>query len=81
LDGVIALCLAWLAQRAAQEGIDQSVLGTREDVTNLVLGRHSRLSAGWREALVGRDVRAIIEGTAMLRVRGTDLELLNRMRQ
>lgn len=81
LDGVIAVCLAWLAQRAAQEGIDQSVLGTREDVTNLLLHRHSRLSAGWREALVGRELRAITEGAAVLRVRGTELELLDRMRQ
>jgi hypothetical protein len=39
------------------------------------------LSAGWREALVGRELRAIIEGAAVLRVRGTDLELLDRMRQ
>jgi ribonuclease D len=79
LDGVIALCLAWLAQRAVQEGIDQSVLGTREDVTNLVLRQPSRLSDGWREALVGRELRAIIEGAAVLRVTGTELELCDRM--
>ena len=31
VDGVISLCLAWLAQRATHEGLDQSVLGTRQD--------------------------------------------------
>ncbi len=76
VEGV--LCLAWLAQRAGREGLDMTVLGTRDDVTNLVLGQPSRLSKGWRDALVGRQLRAIIDGTAALRVDGTALELLDR---
>ena len=79
VDGVIALCLAWLAQRAGEEGLDMSVLGTREDVTSLVLHQPSRLSNGWRDTLVGGELRAIIDGTAGLRVNGTDLELLDRV--
>jgi len=79
VEGVIALCLAWLAQRAAQEGLDTTVLGTREDVTNLVLRQPSRLASGWRDVLVGHQLRAIIDGTAALRVDGTELELLDRM--
>ena len=79
VEGVIALCLAWLAQRAAQEGLDTTVLGTREDVTNLVLREPSRLASGWRDVLVGHQLRAIIDGTAALRVDGTELELLDRM--
>jgi len=78
VDGVIALCLAWLAQRAGAEGLDMSVLGTRDDVTNLVLRQPSRLSNGWRDALVGRELRSIIDGTAALGVNGTELELLDR---
>lgn len=78
VEGVIALCLAWLAQRAGREGLDMTVLGTRDDVTNLVLGQPSRLSKGWRDALVGHQLRAIIDGTAALRVDGTALELLDR---
>jgi len=78
VDGVIALCLAWLAQRAGQEGLDLTVLGTRDDVTNLVLRQPSRLAKGWRDALVGHELRAIIDGTAALRVDGTELELLDR---
>lgn len=78
VDGVIALCLAWLAQRASKEDLDMSVLGTRDDVTNLVLGQPSRLSDGWRSTLVGRELRSIIDGTAVIRVRGTELELLDR---
>ena len=78
VDGVIALCLAWLAQRAGEEDLDMSVLGTRDDVTSLVLRQPSRLSNGWRDVLVGHELRAIIDGTAGLRVNGTELELLDR---
>jgi hypothetical protein len=48
-------------------------------VTNLVLGQPSRLARGWRDALVGQELRAIIDGTAALRVDGTELELLDRL--
>ena len=78
VDGVIALCLAWLAQRAGEEDLDMSVLGTRDDVTNLVLDQPSRLSDGWRDVLVGHELRSIIDGAAALRVHGTKLELLDR---
>ena len=78
VDGVIALCLAWLAQRAGKEALDMSVLGTRDDVTSLVLHQPSRLSRGWRDALVGHELRAIIDGTAALRVTGTELTLVDR---
>ena len=36
VDGVISLCMAWLAQRASEESLDVTVLGTRDDVTNLI---------------------------------------------
>lgn len=78
VDGVIALCLAWLAQRAGKEALDMSVLGTRDDVTSLVLHQPSRLSHGWRNALVGHELRAIIDGTAALGVTGTELTLVDR---
>jgi ribonuclease D len=80
VEGVISLCLAWLAQRASQEDLDVTVLGTREDVTNLVLGQRSRLSDGWRHHLVGAELSAIIGGTAALRVDGTALQLVDRNR-
>jgi ribonuclease D len=78
VDGVISLCLAWLAQRASEEDLDLSVLGTREDVTNLVLHQPSRLASGWRSALIGKELAAIVDGTAALRVNGTVLELVDR---
>jgi hypothetical protein len=56
-----------------------SVLGTRDDVTSLVLEQPSRIANGWRDALVGRELRSIIDGTAGLRVNGTALELLDRV--
>ena len=78
VEGVIALCLAWLSQRAREEGIDMSVLGTRDDVTELVLNRESRLAKGWRQTLVGHELKSIIGGTAALRVDGAQLELVDR---
>jgi len=78
VDGVISLCLAWLAQRASEEDLDTTVLGTRDEVTNLVLGQRSRLSSGWRRELVGAELSSIIDGTAALRVDGTRLELVDR---
>jgi ribonuclease D len=78
IDGVITLCLAWLSQRAREERIDMSVLGTREDVTELVLHQPSRLTKGWRQTLVGDELQSIIDGRAALRVSGTELELVDR---
>ncbi len=80
VDGIVAVCLAWIAKRAAEEDLDTSVLGTRDDVTSLVLRQPSRLSRGWRNGLVGHELRAIVDGTAALRVDGTELELVDRMR-
>ena len=78
VEGIVSLCQAWLAQRATEEDLDASVLGTRDDVTSLALGQPSRLSSGWRDALVGHELRAIIDGRAALRVDGTELELVHR---
>jgi len=78
VDGVIALCLAWLAQRAAEEGLDITVLATREDVTSRVLAQPSRLDSGWRSDLVGAEIASIIDGSAALRVDGTRLALVHR---
>jgi len=78
VDGVITLCLAWLSQRAREERIDMSVLGTRDDVTELVLNQESRLTKGWRQTLVGHELQSIIDGTAALCVDQTQLELVNR---
>jgi ribonuclease D len=78
VEAAITLCLAWLAQRASAEDLDVTVLGTREDVTSFVLGKPSRLGSGWRQDLVGRELRSIIDGTAALRVNGDRLELVDR---
>jgi ribonuclease D len=78
VDGVISLCLGWLGQRASQEDLDNTVLGTRDDVTSFVLGQPSRLSQGWRQELVGHELASIVDGSAAIRVNGTELELVDR---
>lgn len=78
VDGVISLCLAWLAQRASDEDLDMTVLATRDEVTSRVLGQPSRLDSGWRNELVGTELESIIDGTAALGVDGTRLTLIDR---
>ena len=77
--GVISLCLAWLAQRGVEGG-------ARHDGARHTRRRHqprprcqpSRLSSGWRDELVGRELSGIIDGSVALRVNGTELELVDR---
>ena len=78
MEGVISLCLTWLSQRSFDLQIDSSVLGTREDVSALLLGQGSRLSKGWRFELVGKQLRSLAEGRCALAVEGTELRLVNR---
>ena len=60
---IMALSMAWLAQISTDEGIEQTLLGTRDDVVDLlheVPG--SRLAEGWRYEVAGRSLRRIMKG-------------------
>jgi ribonuclease D len=57
---------AWLAQRAVELDLDPAVLATRADLTQLLQGNPSRLAEGWRSELVGRPLRHLFDGTAVL---------------
>ena len=62
---LVALCMAWIAERATEEDIAASMLGTRADVTALLDGdAGSRLLTGFRRALVGDDLLALYAGRA-----------------
>jgi hypothetical protein len=60
--------MAWAGQVAAAERIEGRLLATRDDVKELVNGISSRLDDGWRAELLGRDLRALQEGRAALRL-------------
>lgn len=74
-----SVCLAWIAQRAEEEAIDASVLGTRNDVVRLIVGEPTRLDTGWRNELIGRDLLALVNGDKSLVVdKGQRLLLVDR---
>ena len=57
---VVSLCLAWLNQKCNDERFDSTIVGTREDVAQLLAGdKESRLASGWRYELVGKQLMDI----------------------
>ncbi|MEM9068840.1 MAG: HRDC domain-containing protein [Myxococcota bacterium] len=67
----IALALAWLTQLARDQRLDPAVLATRNDVSNVLQKRPSRLDTGWRRELAGAKLEALIAGKHAIRfVRG-----------
>ena len=78
-SGVLALTMAWLTQRARDEGIDQATLATRSDVESLVIGQtETRLAKGWRAELVGDELKRLAAGEVAVVVRGERLALVER---
>ena len=70
LDAAVGLLAGWTAQIAAGERVDARLLATREDVKAVVNGRPSRLDDGWRAAMVGEDLHALVHGDAVIRLVG-----------
>ncbi len=67
LRAPVALVMAWIAQLGRDERIDASLLATRSDVASFLRpGSPSRLSEGWRNDLVARPIRGLVEGRAAL---------------
>lgn len=63
----VALMMAWVAQVARNERIDQSLLAARGDVAAFVRGDpECRLLEGWRSKLLLEDLRAIRDGRGAL---------------
>ena len=60
---MMALSMAWLAQISSDEGVEQTLLGTRDDVVDLMNEvEGARLSEGWRFEVAGRSLRRIMTG-------------------
>ena len=54
---IVSLCLSWLSQKCTDERFDSTIVGTREDVAQLLAGdKESRLASGWRYELVGKQL-------------------------
>jgi ribonuclease D len=70
LDAAVGILNGWAAQIATGEQVDARLLATREDVKALVNGRPGRLDDGWRAAMVGDDLHALVAGEAVVRLVG-----------
>jgi ribonuclease D len=68
IDAAVGILTGWTSQVAAGERVDARLLATREDVKALVNGRPSRLDDGWRAEMIGGDLRAIVDGEAVVRL-------------
>ena len=65
LRPAIALLSAWVSQLARDLEIDAALLATRGDIEAFLRGDDTaRLANGWRQELVGRPVRRLLEGGA-----------------
>jgi ribonuclease D len=67
--------MAYVRGKALDEGIDPSLVGTRNDVRQLVEGTRNgasenRLLCGWRRTFVGEDLLEILEGNRAVRLGG-----------
>jgi ribonuclease D len=63
----VALLVAWVAQLARDQKVDAAVLATRGDLAAyLRRDPDSRLSRGWRAAMLAEPIGALVEGRAAL---------------
>lgn len=71
LRPAVTLVSAWVAQVARAEEIDTALLATRADLVELLAGSpDARLGQGWRGALVGEGIRALVAGESALAFSG-----------
>jgi ribonuclease D len=67
LRAAVALGAAWLAQVARDQEVDAALLATRADLASYLRGDRSvRLAVGWRCAMAGAALQALVAGDAAL---------------
>jgi ribonuclease D len=62
----VALVAAWLGQRASELRLETSLLGTRSDLTDLIVRGTGRLTHGWRAEIVGEPIRGLVAGETVV---------------
>ena len=63
----MSLIAAWIGELAREHQLDTTLLGTRQDIMDLLRkSKSSRLSTGWRAEIVGKDIERILSGEAGL---------------
>lgn len=63
----LSLIAAWIGELSREHHVDATLLGTRQDMMDLLRkSKSSRLSTGWRAEIVGKDIEKILSGEAGL---------------
>ncbi len=58
----VAVCSGLVRHIADELHFDQALLATRSDIARLLCGERSRLDVGWRSAIAGDPIRALMAG-------------------
>ncbi|MFM8871629.1 MAG: ribonuclease D [Actinomycetota bacterium] len=67
LRPAVTLVSAWVSELSRQKQLDPALLGTRQDIVDLLRKAPSaRLGSGWRADIVGNDVDDLVAGRAGL---------------
>lgn len=75
--GLVEAMMAVVQLRARQESLNAASLANRSELEQLVLGQGELpVLTGWRKAMVGRDLRAFMEGRLSLRCQDDELRLV-----
>ncbi|MDP1707764.1 MAG: ribonuclease D [Gammaproteobacteria bacterium] len=76
-DALVDALMATVRLRGAQNATSTASLVTRKELERLVLGeRDLPILHGWRGALVGHDLLALLQGESMLKVRQGKLDIV-----
>jgi len=68
----VTLVSAWLAQMARDQELDPTLIGTRNDIEDLVRGvDEARMAQGWRNEIVGGPIQDLLSGRASLAFDGS----------
>jgi ribonuclease D len=79
LRPALAMLTAWVSQLGRELRIDPVLLATRGDLTTFLAGNgEARLGQGWRNELVGRVARRVVDGELALAFDGTGGLVLER---
>lgn len=70
VDGAVDLMVALVRLRAREHGVAMPLLASRDDLERLAAGEReeSPLLEGWRRAMIGEELLAVLDGVLVMRV-------------
>ncbi len=75
-ESLVDILMAVVRQRASEQSISPSVLASRKDLENLVRGEgQPSITQGWKAAMVGNELKQMLDGKTILRVQNGKLEI------